>query len=240
MFSNIHIVKYYSNLDFPPWIFLNVLQNIENEMKNSIKNKILKGLLPEAPKKAYYTYLLIDIEKFRKNASFILNNSLVPREPTLKQYLFYKNSIFYVGKGINNRKHQHPTKAKKLICGTLPLKQVELKVSKIASLWKKGKSVVLVQLDSTATSYEAHTRENIIIKALNFNNLTNRIRGTSYGNVKFWPHLKIINYGDMMMFQLFWEFLLKPPNEIFASDVILKTKKAVQPKFCTTCKKRIK
>ena len=71
MFSNIHIVKYYSNLDFPPWIFLNVLQNIENEMKNSIKNKILKGLLPEAPKKAYYTYLLIDI------ASFFLNNSLV-------------------------------------------------------------------------------------------------------------------------------------------------------------------
>ena len=58
----------------------------------------------------------------------INNKNLIPTEPTLKQFLIFKKCIFYVGKGLFNRKHQHLTKAKKLLCGTLPLKSVELKI----------------------------------------------------------------------------------------------------------------
>ena len=124
----------------------------------------------------------------------------------------------------------------KLIVGVLPFKQIEIKISRIASLWEQGKGVVLIQSDCDATNYEAHTRENIMIKALNFNKLTNKIRGTSYGDAKYWPHLKIVNYGDMMLFQLFREFLIKPANEIFACDVILKSPSVKKPKTCSTCK----
>ena len=218
-------------------MFLNVMKHIDEEMKSSIKKQIAKGSIKAAPKKAYYTYLLVDVEKFKSMANLIENNNLIPNEPSLENFLIFLKSIFYVGKGISNRKHQHLTKAKKLFCGILPLKSVELKVSKIAALWKRNKGVALIQLDCDATSYEAHTRENVIIKALNFNSLTNRIRGTSYGVAKFWPHLKTFNYGTMLLFQLFRNFISKPPNEIFANDVILKTKKSKKPSYCTSCKK---
>ena len=240
MFSNIDIAKFYSNLDFPPWMFMNVMNKVDTEMKNSINRQILSGKLKTAPKKAYYTYLLIDIEKLKSEMEITNNKNLLPTAPTFKQFLIFKKCIFYVGKGLNNRKHQHLTKAKKLLCGILPLKSVELKVSKIAALWRQNKGVTLIQLECDATTYEAFTRENLIIKALNFNTLTNRIRGTCYGDVKTWTHLKQINFGNMLLYHLFQRFLSKSPNEIYASDVILKTVKAKRPTYCVSCKKQFK
>jgi hypothetical protein len=57
--------------------------------------------------------------------------------------------------------------------------------------WKQNKGVTEIHLDCDATTYEAATRENCIIKALNFNLLTNQIRGTSYSVAKTWPLAKV-------------------------------------------------
>ena len=222
-----------------PWMFINILDVIDQQMKSSIHRQIENKKLKNLPKKAFYNYLIIDENKLNNYKTKNKNYSLIPNEPTIKDFVAFKNAIFYVGKGISNRKHQHLTLAKQLYCGVLPLKKVQLKVAKIASLWSKNNGVSLIQLDCDATSYEAFSRENCIINSLNFNSLTNRIQGTSYGGVKTWPYIKVVNYGDMLLYQMFRNYLAKKPNVIFANDVILKPSIA-RPRFCTSCKILIK
>ena len=213
-------------------MFLNTLKYLDSEMKTSIKKQVLLNKIKNAPTKAFYTYLIIDVGKLSTCMQSKHFSSLMPVEPTIDDFLAFKSSIFYVGKGILNRKHQHLTLAKQLFCGILPLKKVQLRLSKIVSLWRKNMGVSIIQLDCDATAYEAFTRENCIIKSLNFNRLTNRIRGTSYGDAKFWPIVKITNYGDMLLYQLFKSFLAKPPNIIYDNDVILYTAKTKKPRLC--------
>ena len=134
----------------------------------------------------------------------------------------------------------HLTLTKQLYLCIVPKRKISLKVSKIASLWKNGKGITLIQLDCDATSYEAFTRENCIIKSLNFNMLTNRIRGISYGNARIWPLMKIVNYGSMLIYSLFNTFLTKPPNVIYASNVLLRQRRrSTKLKLCTKCKNKI-
>ena len=98
--------------NFVQWMFLNLLWRIELQMKSSIKTYIRQILLKNAPRKASYTYLIIDIEIFKENAKIIEKCSLILLEPSLKQFLAFKVSIIYVGKSTNNRKYQHHIKAK--------------------------------------------------------------------------------------------------------------------------------
>ena len=223
-----------------PWMYFNVLKKTDLDMKISISKQIKSGKLVKAIKKSYYTYLIIDIERYNANKSKVDESSLIPHEASMHDFLLFKACIIYVGKGIFNRKHMHLTLAKQLYVGMLPKRKISLKVSKIASLWEQGKGITLIQLDCDATTYEAFTRENCIIKSLNFNMLTNRIRGTSYGAAKRWPLLKIINYGNMLTYSLFNIFISKTPNIIFASDVVLKAKaKCKSIKLCDLCKDKI-
>ena len=174
-----------------PWMYFNVMKKSDIEMKSSISNQIKLHNLVHAPKKSYYTYLILDIDRYNAGKIKLSESSLLPREASMHDFLLFRSCILYVGKGISNRKHMHLTLAKQLYLGLIPKRKISLKISKIASLWRQGKGITLIQLDCDATSYEAFTRENCIIKSLNFNMLTNRIRGTSYGNAKFWPLSKV-------------------------------------------------
>jgi hypothetical protein len=224
-----------------PWMYLNVMKKSDVEMKTSIYKQIELRKLNLAPKKSYYTYLILDIAKYNAGKTKISESSLLPHEASMHDFLLFRSCILYVGKGISNRKHMHLTLAKQLYLGLLPKRKISLKVSKIASLWEQGKGITLIQLDCDATSYEAFTRENCIIKSLNFNMLTNRIRGTSYGNAKFWPLRKIVNYGNMLIYSLFNTFLTKQPNVIYANDVVLKTQnRRKRLRICTKCKNKIR
>ena len=107
-----------------PWMFLNILKKVDIEMKASINLRINSGKLKNVPNKAFYTYLLIDIGKFHENKSFLNNKSLIPHEPSIEDFILFKSCIFYVGKGISNRKHKHLTLAKQLYCGVLPKRKV--------------------------------------------------------------------------------------------------------------------
>ena len=223
-----------------PWMYFNVMKKTDVEMKSSILELVKLRKLACAPKKSYYTYLILDIDKYNAGKIKLSESSLLPHEASMHDFLLFRSCILYVGKGISNRKHMHLTLAKQLYLGILPKRKISLKVSKIASLWKNGKGITLIQLDCDATSYEAFTRENCIIKSLNFNMLTNRIRGTSYGNAKNWPLRKIINYGSMLIYSLFNTFLTKPPNVIYASNVLLRQqRRSTKLKLCTKCKNKI-
>lgn len=176
-------------------------------------------------------YLLFDIDKYNK---FCRSNNA---HPSVSDFILFKACIFYVGKGIALRKHAHLTLAKKHYLGKLPKRKIVSKVSKISTLWKNNKGVSLIQLDCDALTYEAATRENCIIKSLNFNLLTNQIRGTSYGVAKIWSLQKTRNYGDLLLYHLFESFLNKTPNIIYAHDVLIKAKPPLKPKFCKFCMK---
>ena len=223
-----------------PWMYFNVMKKSDIEMKSSISNQIKLHNLVHAPKKSYYTYLILDIDRYNAGKIKLSESSLLPREASMHDFLLFRSCILYVGKGISNRKHMHLTLAKQLYLGLIPKRKISLKISKIASLWRQGKGITLIQLDCDATSYEAFTRENCIIKSLNFNMLTNRIRGTSYGNAKFWPLSKVKNYGNMLIYSLFNTFLTKPPNVIYANDVVLKPQSMRKRlRLCTKCKTTI-
>ena len=149
-----------------PWMYLNIMKKSDIDMKSSIGKQIRLRKLVLAPKKSYYTYLIIDIAKYNAGKTKLSESSLLPHEASMHDFLLFRSCILYVGKGISNRKHMHLTLAKQLYLGLLPKRKINLKVSKIASLWKQGKGITLIQLDCDATSYEAFTRENCIINQL--------------------------------------------------------------------------
>ena len=122
----------YCKLDEMPKMFLRLLNNFDCEMKSSIGNLILQGKLCDAPKKAYYTYLLFDIEKFNKYRTSFNPNSFDPNEPSIFEFILFKACIFYVGKGIALRKHVHLTIAKKHYYGLLPKRNIVSKITKIS------------------------------------------------------------------------------------------------------------
>ena len=217
-----------------PKMFLALLNYFDNGMKTSIKSYILRGKLCKSPKKAYYTYLLFDIARFNKFRS-VKKGTFNYNEPSIADFILFKACIFYVGKGIALRKHAHLVIAKKHYIGVLPKRKIVSKITRISTLWRQNKGVTLIQLDCDATTYEAATRENCIIKALNFNMLTNQIRGSSYGAAKLWPLNKIRNYGDVLLYHLYRSFLEKTPNVVYAHDVVLKPKRFIKPKLCLRC-----
>ena len=83
-------------------------------MKNSIKFNIKKNKLTQKPKRAFYTYALIDASRLRKLLMNKSQFSLNPSEPGLADFQPFKNAIFYIGKGSNNRKLIHLINAKKV------------------------------------------------------------------------------------------------------------------------------
>ena len=111
-----------------PWMYINILANVDMQMKTSIRRFISLKLLKNAPKKYYHTYLILNDSLFKSKRSIYDTDSLIPIEPKIADFFTFKNAILYVGKGTLNRKQEHLLQAKKLFCGILPLQKVSLKL----------------------------------------------------------------------------------------------------------------
>ena len=124
-------------------------------MKNSITFNIKKNKLTQKPKRAFYTYALIDASRLRKLLMNKSQFSLNPSEPGLADFQPFKNAIFYIGKGSNNRKLIHLINAKKVFSSLKHLRKIDNNLSKIVSIWKCKQGVIILQLGCAATVYEA-------------------------------------------------------------------------------------
>ena len=206
-------------------------------MKSSIKCKIQQKELKEAPKRAFYSYALIDSSKLSKMLKRKQTFSLIPEEPGLADFSIFKSAIFYIGKGINARKLLHLTQAKKFFMGIITPGKNKDKLSKIVSLWKNNQGVTILQLDCNATNYEALTREYAMIEAVGLKQLSNLKQSNCYGEVCTWSTNKVMNYGDMLLFQMFKNFISRPSSPILASDVLFTPKmQNYEKSYCITCK----
>ena len=238
-FSAFPIFDFYTKLKIVPWIFLNILAYIDNQMKGSINLEIDAGRLRAEPKRAFYSYVLIDSYKLSSLLNRKQTFSLLPDEPAFTDFEIFKSAIFYIGKGTNGRKLLHLTKAKMQYLG-LKVKGNTTRLAKIVSLWGKNRGVTILQLECDATSREALSREFAMISAVGLDKLANVKQGECYGDMNGWPTVKIKNYGDMLLFQMFKNFIARAPSPIMASDVPYKATgiKNVK-KYCKACKRVI-
>ena len=111
------------------------------------------------------------------------------------------------------------------------------RLDKIVSLWENNRGVTILQLDCDATSREAFSREYAMIAAVGLEQLSNVQQGKCYGEMIKWPGVKIKNYGDMLLFQLFKQFISRPASPILPCDVIYNPPvQKKDRKFCNTCK----
>jgi hypothetical protein len=151
-------------------------------------------------------------------------------------FKLFKGSIVYVGKGTEYRKNMHFKCAKKVHNGLISLDSVADQVAAICSCWSNGGGVMCIQIESEATTCEAHCREAAIISALGLENLANKISGSVYGEMKQWSNIKLNNFGEMTLFVAFKNFIAKRPPIIRASDVLVsRTSRTKKPMLCTIC-----
>ena len=126
--------------------------------------------------------------------------------------------------------------AKKLHLGMISMQGVDGQVLAIYLCWKNGGGVMCVQLESDATSNEAHCREAAMISALGLDNIANKISGAAYGDMKNWSIEKLNNYGEMLLYLAFKSFIVKRPPVIHAADVVLSCTSGLQKSLlCASC-----
>ena len=237
-FTAIPIFDFYTKLKIVPWIFLNILTFVDNQMKGSITRDIQNGRMKAEPKRAFYSYALVDSYKLSSLLKRKQTFSLLPDEPGFADFELFKSAIFYIGKGTNGRKLVHLTQAKMRYLGIKVRGKNTNRLDKIVSLWENNRGVTILQLDCDATSREALSREYAMIAAIGLNQLSNVQQGKCYGEMTKWPGVKIINYGDMLLFQLFKQFISRPASPILPCDVIYNPPvQKKDRKFCNTCKR---
>ena len=77
-------------------------------------------------------------------------------------------------------------------------------------------------------------REASVIDALGLDNLENKISGVKYGEMKIWEHEKVKNFGEMLLFVAFRNFILRRPPVIRPCDVNVRSG-SIRCKKISTC-----
>ena len=191
-------------------------------LEESIADEVKSGVLDEVKGKDFYNYVLIEANEFHKIMRYY-----GPHRPniTKKHFRRLKKKIFYSGKGRNGRKMMHLKLGKRLFNKKMRRNKICAKFSKICQIWDKGQGIICLQLFHEADHFMAHNREFSIIKALGFNNLTNSINGSCYGDMKVsWNKNEISNFGNMLLYNAFKMCIIEPPSVIFSEDVVMNFK----------------
>ena len=203
-------------------IFVNIQKIYNQTLRVSINAAVNNGCLEKVNNPLNYNYLLVDgtllYQLLDLYESLSLSNSIVKN----KHFEWFKEIIFYAGKGINNRKMTHLTNGKKICLKKLPLDKVCAKFSKVAQIWEKGHGIAVLQLFPESSHYETMSREFAIIKAIGLNNLTNVINSAPFGAMKCdWNPNEIINYGNMILYNTLCMAISERPILLYQEDIIL-------------------
>ena len=193
-------------------IFLNVQKVYSKNLRLSIESLIENGSLKNIGLPRSYNYLLTDGTEL-SNLLDNYRNSYI-NEPEIRNEDFekFKNLLFYVGKGANNRKFSHFT-----------AKKMSRKLKEINKIWAKGHGITVLQLFSETNDYVALSREYSIIKALKKTvspKLTNSINSVAYGDMKEkWTSKEIINFGNMLIYNAFTMAIKDQHSIIYRKDI---------------------
>ncbi|OTF76739.1 hypothetical protein BLA29_002589 [Euroglyphus maynei] len=174
----------------------------------------------------YFVYLLLD-PSITKNLPAQVNLLLRTCDQTLnddstEQFstvindyrLFYQfiSSIFYVGKGKNDRPYQHFIDAHRERIEPKKL-DIQPKIRRIWSIWDRGLGPISLHDCQGITSDEAQTREALIIETLGLFNLTNQIAGTYRQQLRLNQRQKSL-LGTYLLYKFFIMYLLAGERQI--------------------------
>ena len=231
-FESIDLLDWFSSIKYVPPIFVNVLRYFDKALTKALG----LALNFDKPKsRTCYNYLIVDATKFislmwrRSGLSFRKNS------PNWHDYWLFRSCIVYVGKGTNARIDMHFKDAKLVYIGELDPAMVSGQVAFISTCWENGGGIFNIQFESAATAHESLCREAAVIEALGLNNLENKILGSKYGEMKTWSQEKVRNFGEILLFIVFKNFILKRPPIIKPCDVDVRSG-SVRCKRVSACK----
>ena len=199
-------------------VFANTQKCYSEKLRTSLKVGITRGGLATCRSPVYYNYLLVD--------STILNNVLGRYSASSTRIVenddfgTFCEGCFYVGKGTKNRKFEHLVEAKEKFYNFSPKDHCK-KLETMCDLFRNGGAVTVIQLFPNLNHYEAHAREYAMIHALGLHNTCNIVHGTTYGDIKFWTTIEVINFGKMLLYNALLMCIIEPPHSFYLKDIVL-------------------
>ena len=135
--------------------------------------------------------------------------------------------MFYVGKGTGLRPFAHFYDAIKTVeipaevkpGANSKMKKRFEKIQQIHNIWEKGAKVVTHHFFPWCISDEALTREALMIEALGLENLSNKVRGKSYGMVAGWDAKRRRKLGVFLLYKAFQLYLIEGEHQLRRRDV---------------------
>ena len=162
-------------------------------------------------KRRFYNYLLIKSDILHKLKGVISDlgkiENLAEKIDTLTE------GCLYVGKGQGDRALDHLFKAAK---GD----SIDIKSSTIKDVWESGNGIVVYKGFHNSTSYEASTREAVIIDFFSTEKMTNIRKGSYYGNVGSWAKEKLHNMGLHYVVKIIIDLMLHRQMVFLESDIM--------------------
>ena len=234
-FETHDIISWLVSIRSVPRIFVNVLCYVDRKLSIALSKSMLSGCIDPPSRRSFYNYLLINGCKLSSLLARCSGLTLAENEENFDDFKLFKNSIFYIGKGVNSRKEVHLKQAKRFFLGLTPLSEVNEQVAAISNCWENGGSLILVQFGNESNSFEAHCREAALIETIGVDALDNCIAGTKYREMRNWSETKLRNYGELTLLIVFKKFILQHPPPIKASDVHIRSFFCMKKKIPWVC-----
>ena len=150
---------------------------------------------------------------------YVLCRSIGGKKPSFIE--FFQN-IFYAGKGMHDRCFQHLELVQDMMGG---LDKDDVKGNTIANNWRNGMGIFVVSGFHCSTNEESLNREAAVIDCIGLDKLTNKIKGTKYGNIRKWDKIKTYNYGMFLIYTLYLKFINENVKCIYYNDISPKKNK---------------
>jgi hypothetical protein len=189
-------------------LYWEVSRNIDIELEATIA--MWKGMSA----RKCYNYILLRSSDYLKLIYKIRQNDELGMEMSeLEQIEALVEACFYVGKGQGDRPLKHLAEA-------LKSEEKNEKVNKIREIWEAGEGVIIYKFFQNSSSFEASTREAIIIDFMGKHKLTNVRHGTYYGCIDSWELPKLYNMGFYYALMILLDIQTKNQKVFLRSDVM--------------------
>jgi hypothetical protein len=135
-------------------------------------------------------------------------------------FQIFVSSVFYIGKGTNNRPLQHLLEANKSWIVRHKRKCAPSdKAQRIHAIWEAGRGVVSIHCFHNISDEEAHSREACMIDAVGVGNLTNQKRGIFYNVSKKWSPSERRKFGVYLLYKAMKVYMAEGERELSPQDL---------------------
>ena len=204
--------------------YFGMFEKIFKFYSKMLRKSIKKARKSSSTSKLFYTYLICDGKKLLELLAEFDALSLENKLPSTEQFARFLELIDYAGKGTDVRMYSHLENSKKVQLKILKKSKICARYSKICKLWENGNGVTVIRLFGEFNNEEALSREFSLIKAIGLNNLTNKIGGTCYGDMRYsWSETEIINFGNCLLMNTLKSIINENPEVIMDFNVKVKS-----------------